>query len=140
MEQQSGDAAKDEIAINSDRRTTLVMAVLLILSVLLVIADIRRIAIGRVAQHVSIYTVIFAALCFFYACGKFSRIAKGGFVLLGIGTSLRAATFYLHASDSVQYIAAFGALVLGIFAGAMIFISAVQWFQRVAQLRGKPVR
>jgi uncharacterized membrane protein len=122
------------LVINSDWLTAMGMVALFVLSTLSVAADFRRISHGGFAEHVSIGTLIPAVAAISLAMSSVGRLLRSGFLLIGLGASIRAAVFYLHAGDRTQLIAANVCSALNLVGWILISVYAVQWFKFVTRI------
>jgi hypothetical protein len=125
---------KRGVVINSDWLTSMGIAALLVLSVLHVAADFRRISRGHFVEHVSINTIVLALAAFLLIRSGVERLLRSGFLLIGLGASTRAAVFFLHASDNAQFLAAIVSFAFDIFGWMLILLFAVQWFRTVTRI------
>ena len=76
------------------------MAILLVISLLTAIADFRAVSDGHVIKPVSFYTLVLAGYLFLLAgFASLGRLLRVAVTILGIGATIRACTYYLHASD-----------------------------------------
>jgi hypothetical protein len=120
-----------EITIDSDRITTLGMALLFVIVGAMLIGKIRVLAFGVVTEHVSLLSIVTVVYCFLFAFSFPGKFVKAAFILLGTETACRLALKYLHASTSMRHAADVAASVVDQVALTIILFAIVQWFKSV---------
>jgi hypothetical protein len=125
---------KREITINSNWIMTVCMAMLLLICVGLLIWDIRNLLFDRVDKSFSLISLIIGvAYSFAFAYLFPAKSLKLAFLLLGTEKVVRGALYYLHASMTVQHLAATGASIARQIAFTIIIVAIVLWFRSVVR-------
>ena len=135
METKPEDSSKHEIVVDSDWISTAGMALVILLTLVIAIADVKSVLQGR-TKPVSYSTVILAVYMIFLAVQpRLGRLFRVGAAALGIGATIRAIAYYLGLSSDIQQSAGINQLVFSIFACVVIFVATAQWFRDVVKVQ-----
>jgi hypothetical protein len=121
----------DRITIDSDRATTIGIAISLLGAILVAVSDIWRLVSGQVVPRVSLGTIIVAvsgvvALFIFRPL-----LLKLAFALMAVQAAARIILSHVHATVGGLHIVAMGAMTTNLVAVVIVIFVIVNWFRSV---------
>jgi hypothetical protein len=122
-----------EVTINSDRSTTIQIAICLLVAVVVAVSDIWRLVSGRVQTRVAPGTIIIAVAGLAALFVFRPLVLKLAFALMAIQASARVIVSYAHATVGVRQTVAVAAVTASLVAMLMVIFVIVNWFRSVVR-------
>lgn len=125
---------RGDILIDSDRITTIGVALGFALCVLLLAQDIRSFLSGRLDHPISFfYYAINVGYSFFFAYSFRAKHVRLAFLLLGTQYTVRLALAHFHFAATIQHSAAYVGSIARQISFIIILVAIAQWFATVVR-------